>query len=233
MRLFPCPACGATITFHSPVSIHAVCEFCRSTVVRRDVNVEAIGTMAGLPDDMSPFQIGSQGVFGTIPFTIIGQAKMAWKHGTWNEWFLWCDDGRRGWLAEAQGFLALSFELDEPWPADVAHSITRLKQTIESNKLLAKTQAALSALPVGTVYRFSGVVFELVDAKFSHCIGSAGELPIAATHGRTTITLDFIGLGRSFAGIEFTYDGPRVFLGEYVDWDHLNIKHGREFEGWT
>ncbi len=233
MKTFPCPACGASIVFHSPVSIHAVCASCRSTVVRRDVNVEAIGSMAELPEDMSPLQIGSQGAFGNTPFTVVGRAKMAWEHGVWNEWFLWCEDGRRGWLAEAQGFFALSFELDEPWPADIERSVTSLKKTIETKKLLARNQGSLSAMPIGTVYRFSGAGFQLVDAKFSRCVGSEGELPIAATSGRAAIALDFIGPGRGFAGVEFTYDGPRVFLGEYVDWDQMNIERARELEGWT
>src|SRR5256885_2095546 len=55
---FNCPSCGAQVDFQSNLSVYAVCKFCRSMIVRHDVNVESIGTMASLPDDMSPIQIG-------------------------------------------------------------------------------------------------------------------------------------------------------------------------------
>ena len=82
-------------------------------VVRRDLDVESIGTMAALPQDMSPFQIGTQGKFDGVGFGIIGRMKLSWENGYWNEWFIVSEDGRKGWLAEAQGFYAVSFEIEE------------------------------------------------------------------------------------------------------------------------
>jgi hypothetical protein len=35
---------------------------------------------------------------------------MAWSAGFWNEWHLFLDDGRFGWLTESQGQLAILFE---------------------------------------------------------------------------------------------------------------------------
>ncbi|MBI3775213.1 MAG: DUF4178 domain-containing protein [Gammaproteobacteria bacterium] len=233
MKSFPCPACGASIAFHSPVSVQAVCTHCQSVVVRRDVNIETIGTMAALPEDMSPLHIGSQGVFGSTQFTIIGRAKMAWAHGYWNEWFLWCDDGRRGWLAEAQGSFAFSFELEEPWPADIKRVVADLKKQVEPKKLLVANQASLSHIQVGHLFRFHGVALQLMDVKVARCLGSEGELPFAAARGRSAVALDFSGDDGGFACIEYSFDTARVFIGEYMEWDELKIDGVRELEGWT
>lgn len=232
MTTLPCAACGAPIEFHSPASVYAVCAFCHAMVVRRDVDVEAIGTMAELPPDMSPLQIGSEGVYGNVPFTIIGRAKMAWAQGTWNEWFLWCDDNRRGWLAEAQGFFAVSFEIPTPFPLDVRQNIASLQEKIKPQTMLDQNNPSLSHAPVGNMYRFANTAYQLADAKFARCVGSEGELPFTAARGRTAITLDFTGPQDEFACIEFSADAPRVFTGDYIEWDRLRIERVRDLEGW-
>ncbi|MBP6279063.1 MAG: DUF4178 domain-containing protein, partial [Rhodocyclaceae bacterium] len=58
-----CPACGAPVVFKSSVSFHAVCEFCRSTLVRHGGNLENLGKMADLLEDASPIQLGTEGNF--------------------------------------------------------------------------------------------------------------------------------------------------------------------------
>lgn len=233
MKALPCAACGAEIVFHSPVSVYAVCAYCHAMVVRRDIDVETIGTMAELPPDMSPLQIGSEGVVGKTTFTLIGRAKMAWSQGQWNEWFLWCNDQRRGWLAEAQGFFAVSFEVPEPWPLDVKQIISSLQSKIQPQNLLGLEEVSLSHVPIGNVYRIAGTAYQLADAKFARCVGSEGELPYSAPRGRTSIALDFTGPNSEFACIEFSTDTPRVFTGHYVDWDQLRIQRARELEGWS
>jgi len=58
---YDCPNCGGVVTFQSSIAVFAVCPYCRSMVVRHDVNAEAIGQMAQLPPDLSPLQIGAHG----------------------------------------------------------------------------------------------------------------------------------------------------------------------------
>jgi hypothetical protein len=53
----PCPGCGAPVEFRSAQSTHAVCSFCRSTVVRDGDTLARIGKMAELFDDHSPLQL--------------------------------------------------------------------------------------------------------------------------------------------------------------------------------
>ena len=56
-------------------------------VVRRDVDVEALGKVAALPPDLSPLQLGSSGTFRDVGFTLIGRVRLAYDGGSWNEWF--------------------------------------------------------------------------------------------------------------------------------------------------
>jgi len=43
-----CPSCGAAITFQSAISILAICHYCKSTLIRHDLELENIGKMAEL-----------------------------------------------------------------------------------------------------------------------------------------------------------------------------------------
>src|SRR6188768_3141328 len=88
MRQFDCPQCGAPVIFQSATAEAAVCSHCQSMVVRRDVNVEAIGKMAVLPPDMSPLQVGSKGEIDGLVFTLLGRLRIRWEDGSWNEWFV-------------------------------------------------------------------------------------------------------------------------------------------------
>ena len=51
-----CPSCGAEVFFKSSVSVFAVCSHCQSMLVRHDMDLESLGSMAHVPDDVSPAQ---------------------------------------------------------------------------------------------------------------------------------------------------------------------------------
>ena len=93
-----CPSCGAGVTFQSTVSIMAVCEHCNSTIIRHDVDIEAIGKMATLQVDASPLQLGTCGDYRGAAFTVVGRIQLRFDRGLWNEWHLLFSDGRSGWL---------------------------------------------------------------------------------------------------------------------------------------
>ena len=105
-----CPACGGQVVFKSRASIYAVCSYCKSTLLRQDMELEKYGSVAEVQWDQPPLQIGTRGKYGFNPFEVIGRYRMAWAEGYWNEWYILFDDGRDGWLAEAQGFYAVLFE---------------------------------------------------------------------------------------------------------------------------
>ena len=99
----PCPSCGGELIFRSKTSVLCVCEYCRSNVVRRDVNLELIGKQSDMLEDMSPLQLGVTGKYKNKRFHIVGRQILAWSDGRWNEWYIVFSDGRDGWISEAQG----------------------------------------------------------------------------------------------------------------------------------
>src|SRR6266702_4317560 len=95
MAVVACPSCGASVDFKSAASILAVCEYCRSTLVRQDINVENIGKMAELKLDGSPLQLGAQGTYAVSfrtkvlddlpPFDQLKVGKKVQLKGQWFE----------------------------------------------------------------------------------------------------------------------------------------------------
>ncbi len=223
MPTFNCPSCGAPVPFHSELSVSAVCTYCRSLVVRRDVDVEAIGKVAQLPPDMSPFRIGTQAYDGKMRFTLIGKVRMKWSDGFWNEWFFATDDGRKGWLAEAQGTYALSYE-----------STASLEAGTQSwvNRMLGRGDKRPPP-QVGAVMTLEGRKFMLTDVKSARCIGTDGELPMIRPTDSETRSYDFQGGPDQFATFEIGEGEPRIFIGRYVEWDDLRASELSVIEGWS
>ena len=113
--LFSCPACGGEVRFLSPVSMTATCPWCASLLLRHELELEKYGSESLPPPDLSVVQIGTQGRYQGIAFSVVGKLVVGWADGRWNEWYLYCEDGRDGWLAEAQGEWMMSFaEQDLP-----------------------------------------------------------------------------------------------------------------------
>ena len=208
MPAYPCPSCGAPIPFRASFSVYAVCSYCGSTVLRTDRDVSLIGKQADLPGEISPLQIGSGFTAGGEAFELIGRVRMAWADGAWTEWFAH-GSRREGWLAEAQGFLALSFEQTMP------------------------DALAGPPPPLGAAVLVDGRTFRVGDIKQATCVGGEGELPFAAPRGRTATYYDMTGPDAGFAGLEIAGEARRFYLGAYVDADAIALRNLREVEGWS
>lgn len=213
MTPIPCPSCGAPIPFRTSFAVFAVCGYCGATVVRTDRDVSRIGQAADLPDEMTPIQVGTVVTAAGTPFTVAGRVRMSWEDGFWNEWFL-AGDGPAGagWLAEAQGTWAVSF----PCPLE------------EAQGLNPDMPPAL-----GDPVRIRGRAFRVSDVKAASCVGSEGELPFAAERGWTALYADMLSEDGGFAGAEYSDDGARLFLGQYVTFASLRPRNLRPVEGWT
>lgn len=204
-----CPACGAPVAFRSNASVFAVCSFCKTTVVRHDTDLEAVGKMAELQYELTPFQIGTSGMFDKRPFQIIGRVKVAYDDGFWNEWYtIFGDDGETGWLAEAQGFLAMCFEIGHD-------SIPNIEVIRPGSDVVMP--------PHGK--------FQVEDIRKVHCILSEGELPINAAQGRRSNSVDLVGPNDKMATIEYA-DTTRGFVGSYQDFDDFKFQNLRRIDGW-
>ena len=232
MKKYNCPSCAAEMVFQSSLSVYAVCPYCNSTVVRHDVDLEAIGTMAALPDDMSPLQIGTEAFFQGTRFSLIGRMKIGWKDGVWNEWFINTDDGRKGWLAEAQGFYAVSFEIDAALDEEL---INRIHQRVAKFRADADKNPKAPSIrnsDIGSYLTLNKHKLKVVDIKHALCFGSEGELPFAAPKGRRTVSIDLLGASGEFGCVEVLNNEIRVYAGSYVDWDALRCQNLRQLEGW-
>jgi len=95
MQQVPCPSCGASIEFKSTSSVLAVCEFCRTTVLKDAGSVVNLGKMSEVLEDYSPLQIGTAGRFERRSFTLIGRLQLQYSDGFWNEWYVLFEHGDR------------------------------------------------------------------------------------------------------------------------------------------
>ncbi len=237
MKKFQCPSCGGELIFVSNVSVSVVCNYCNALVVRRDVDVESIGKMAALPDDMSPLMLGTLGSYRGTRFRIIGRMKMGWKHGSWNEWHIFLEDGGKGWLAEAQGFYAVAFEFEGNLIAETQKTIKGLGMprediTGQGNKPMFLPEDRVNKALLGSHLFLDQQKYKIVDIKEAACFGSEGELPLVANKGRYVLTVDLLGHHGEFGNVEIGHDKTRVYLGHYVEWQDLSLNHTRPLEGW-
>ncbi|MBC7693131.1 MAG: DUF4178 domain-containing protein [Methylotenera sp.] len=220
---YTCPSCGAAVHFKSRATVFSVCTYCKSMLVRHDLNLESLGKMSELLEDMSPLQVGTRGVFERGSFEIIGRLKIGWPQGTldggtWNEWFLQLDDGRQGWLGEAQGFYMISF------PEEDRRGVPAVSELVPGKNVLL----------------LGGKTFVVDDIKQAQCIGSEGELPFRAPQGRKNVSVDLSaapgsnlsGTQNAFASLDYSSDGVKLYVGKYLEFDDFKFTGLRELDGW-
>src|SRR5262252_2407058 len=109
-----CPNCGAKIMFQWSSSVQTVCEYCKSVLVRTDIDLKKVGQVADLPPDTSPIQLNTEGIFRNRSFVVIGRILYEYDQGGWNEWHLMMNDGKSAWLSDAQEEYAVSLLTNGP-----------------------------------------------------------------------------------------------------------------------
>jgi hypothetical protein len=209
MKTFSCPACGAEVTFQSSASVFSVCKFCKSTLIRKDVSLESIGKMADLKDDATPLQLGVSGRCKG-EFVVVGRVHVTWEDGFWNEWFVRFDDGREGWLAEAQGFYMMSFPVTKP------ENLPKVDQVRPDLRIqIGKT---------------GYMVDDIKEVTYSF---AEGELPFVAPQGFKGVSVDLRHGESDFASISYDGNGDAdVFVGQYLDFDQFHFQNLRQIDGW-
>lgn len=203
-----CPNCGAPIRFRWSSAIQTTCEFCRSILVRRDVDLEKVGTVADLPQDSSPLQIASEGVYRNRAFVVIGRIIYEYEQGGWNEWHIVFNDGASGWLSDAQAEYAVSF-------------VTSMNGLPPSNEVRR-----------GAHYQWNGVDYQATTLTRAHYRGVEGELPFEYWDKTEVLFADLATRDGRFATLDYSDPEPLLFTGEAVSFDELRLKNLRQFEGW-
>jgi len=205
-----CPNCGAPIRFRWSSAVQTTCEYCKSILVRHDVNLEKVGQVADLPPDISPIQIGTEGVYHNTAFQVIGRIIYSYDLGAWNEWHLIFSNGSNGWLSDAQAEYAISFLSAAEGALPAAQEIYRGWSCVQKGVPLTVTT--------------------LTEANYE---GVEGELPFQYWDKQRCWFADLRSEDGRFATIDYTENPPLLFLGEFLDFDSLRLTNLKEFEGWT
>lgn len=204
-----CPQCGAPIQFRFAQSVQTVCTYCNSVLVRHDVNLDKVGEQAELPRHSSPIQIGTEGKYRDKFFQVVGRIAYEYELGGWNEWHILFADGRSAWIADAQADYAVSLLAPGDYALPARENLTR-----------------------GLKFRFGKIAFEVTSITKARYLGVEGELPFEYWDKEWVLFADLRSTNRNFATIDYSEEKPLLFVGEAVDFEELNLKNLREFEGW-
>ena len=192
-----------------------VCPQCRSAVSRKGANLESLGTVAELVPTSSPFRVGTTArptAPGLKPFRIVGRLQLSTGEGTWDEWHVSFEDGRYGWLAEAQG----TFWVTRPLPAPANPPAPDFHQIAPGQRL-----------------SFGGYgEFTVTDRRQALYASAEGDLPFAAVPGSVFMYADLSGADGSVATLDYG-DDPGVdvfFVGRTVRLEELGVEG---LEGWS
>ncbi|HST62167.1 MAG TPA: DUF4178 domain-containing protein [Longimicrobium sp.] len=198
-----CPSCGAQIQFRWAGAIQTVCEHCSSILVRRDVDLAAVGRVSEPPPVTSRVRLGTHGTYQQRRFTVVGRIAYAWESGAWSEWHLAFSDGRSGWLSDAQDEYAVTFAVpDAPRlpPADA----------------LRPGEAVPLGIPGGT--------FSVGTVTAARYAGVEGELPFEYWGKGDTPFVDLRSDQGKLATIDYSESPPLLFAGEFVEFGALGLK---------
>ena len=188
MSVANCPSCGAPVEFAIGSSAVVICGYCRSVVARTDRGIEAYGKVAALIDTGSPLRVGLAGKYQGQGFRITGRSQLRHQAGgVWDEWYAAFDDGRWGWLAEAQGRYYVTFKVGADAPPLDSLGLGSVVPPVDN----------LTVAEIGKA--------ELMSAE--------GELPWRPEPGYEYQYADLTGTQRRFATIDYSEEPPVVFKG--------------------
>jgi hypothetical protein len=189
-------------------SVQTVCEYCKSILVRTDVDLQKVGQVAELPPDRSPIQIGTEGAYNHKGFVAIGRIIYEYEMGSWNEWHLILNDGISGWLSDAQDEYAVSF----------AAPGRRLPEPGECR--------------VGQSFVWDNQRYDVTTLTTAHYRGVQGELPFQYWDKEDVTFVDLRSETGKFATIDYSDEKPVLYFGQMVEFDDLALRNLRAFEGW-
>lgn len=211
----PCPGCGAPVHFASAQSSFAVCEFCRSTVVRDGETLKRIGSMAEVFEDYSPLQLGSSGMVKRNgkpePFTLVGRAQYKSAAGSWSEWVAALSNGELAWLSEDNG----SFVFAVPWQPP-GWNVT----TFEPREWR-----------MGRELKAGADSFSVTSFQDAQLLAAQGELPALPELGKSFKLVELRNEKDQILSIDFSGKIPALTLGAAVALEGLQMQGLRSSAG--
>ncbi|MCC6806665.1 MAG: DUF4178 domain-containing protein [Deltaproteobacteria bacterium] len=198
-----CPACGAVVVFNVSTSLVTVCKACGSIVGRGDQKLEDLGKAGRLTETGAILEQELIGKYEGKRFQLTGRTQN--KHeagGVWDEWYAHFDDGRWGWLAEAQGKYYLTFEVEK------------------APKLLGFDQILLGR-PIGGLP--GAPTWIAAEKGVAKAIAAEGELPFRLEPNTSFRFTDLSGKGGAFATIDYGESPPKLYVGREVTLADIGI----------
>jgi hypothetical protein len=195
-----CPNCGGSIEFRWAGAVQTTCPFCRSILVRHDLDLEKVGQVAEVPPVTSPIRIGAGGRFRDRVFEVVGRIVYEYERGAWSEWHLGFADGGSGWLSDAQGEYAVSFRNDKHGPLPPADQ-----------------------LQPGQQLNRGGTDFQVTTLTRAHYRAVEGELPFEYWDASDAVFVDLRAPDGRFSTLDYSDDEPALYDGEVVGWDNLHL----------
>ena len=195
-----CPSCGAGIGFRSERAPYTVCTSCQTMVVRKDIDVEAIGKIAECQPDGSAVQIGTQGSFQGRSFEVLGRIQLQYGAGFWNEWYLMYSDGRAGWLGEALGQFFLSEEMSDTSGLENFHD-----------------------LRLGNEVSYQDKEWIVLDIKTVQLSSYEGELPFVMSQKGPFATIDLRNEEGEGLTVDFSDGQASVYKGHWAPYEKLSL----------
>jgi len=202
-----CPNCGADLRFTWSGSVQTVCGHCRSILVRRDLDLERVGEVSDPPPDTSPIQLGTTGRFEGRAFEVIGRLAYEYDGGSWSEWHLLFNDGKNGWLSDAQ----LRYAVYE--------------RVQEAASLPPQAEVAIGSRVSWQARHFE--VTTITDARYR---GTEGELPFESWDRSIERFVDFHGEGRAVATIDYSDETPVLYVGRAASFEELGLRNLRDVD---
>jgi Domain of unknown function (DUF4178) len=203
-----CPNCGAKIVFRWSSSVQTVCEYCKSILVRTDVDLKKVGQAADIPPDSSPIQLNAEGIYRNKAFVVVGRIVYEYDQGAWNEWHVMMNDGTSAWLSDAQQEYAVSFSSKSP------------------------NLPAAAKVEIGEQFTWDGQRYTVSVITPAHYRGVEGELPFQYWDKTDVTFIDLRNETGKFATLDYSDAVPALYLGEFVEFEQLKLKNLRSFEGW-
>jgi len=200
-----CPGCGAPVEFRSAQSTHAVCSFCRSTVVRSGDTLARVGKMAELFEDHSPLQLMAGGRWQEKTFTLVGRLQYRGDTGAWTEWNALFDDGSPGVLGEDNGAYVFSF------PAAMRREVPPAPQ-----------------FRVGATTAIEGKPFNVASNEQVSLISAQGELPKLPPLGQAFAMVELRSADGEVLSIDYGAQPPQLARGRSVRLEDLQMSGLRE-----
>ncbi len=207
-----CPNCGAAIHFAWSQAVQTTCPYCKSVLIRDQMDLKRVGTVGDPPPTSSPIRLGTTGAFHDRRFTVVGRVVYAYDRGSWNEWHVRFDDAGEAdtsaWLSDARGEYAFEVATKEPQTPPLDH------------------------LHVGTNFAWDHRIYKLMSVTTARYAAVEGELPFTTwdRHEATLAQLD--ANDGHIATLDYRVQPPSLLLGEWATFDGLALDRLREIDGW-